>query len=355
MFAAVLGALRAWLGRARAPASRAARGPIGRAFDAGARPVRRPDAASRARAGSTARADAARLARLDPRRTSCHPRMVPDYGDPLFSAWRIARLAHQLVTDPRHLFDGNIFYPLPLTLTYSDCDVPAGTARRAVRPRRRRSAHRGERADDARVPAVRPGVLLRRLAPDRRSRRRRSSPGCSARGIRFTREHYSHLELQWVMFAPLAVVAGLADAGGPARRHRPALRRRGRRAVAGVDVSRRDADLVPRAVPRGDRAGLAGPPVTGQLVVACAAARGDRRCRRSPAWPPISEGRATSAANAAIQEVSRRQRHAGSDYGHAHIRLVSYQWQGGRGHGRTRAVPRHVDDRRWRPPAWFRR
>src|SRR6187455_591555 len=49
-----------------------------------------------------------------------HPRMVPDYGDPLFSAWRIARIAHQLVADPRHLFDGNIFHPLPLTLTLSD-------------------------------------------------------------------------------------------------------------------------------------------------------------------------------------------------------------------------------------------
>ena len=49
-----------------------------------------------------------------------HLRSVPDLGDPLFSAWRIARVVHQLVFDPRHLFDGNIFYPLPLTLTYSD-------------------------------------------------------------------------------------------------------------------------------------------------------------------------------------------------------------------------------------------
>jgi hypothetical protein len=38
-------------------------------------------------------------------------RQVPDPGDPVFSAWRIARLAHQLATDPRHLFDGNQFYP----------------------------------------------------------------------------------------------------------------------------------------------------------------------------------------------------------------------------------------------------
>src|SRR5436190_15641616 len=49
-----------------------------------------------------------------------HPRWVPDAGDPLFSAWRIARLAHQLAHEPRHPFDGNILYPLPYTLTLSD-------------------------------------------------------------------------------------------------------------------------------------------------------------------------------------------------------------------------------------------
>lgn len=45
---------------------------------------------------------------------------VPDRGDPLFSMWRMAWVRHQLATDPRHLFDANIFYPLPATLTYSD-------------------------------------------------------------------------------------------------------------------------------------------------------------------------------------------------------------------------------------------
>ena len=52
--------------------------------------------------------------------------MIPDPGDPLFSAWRIARLAHQLTTDPAHLFDGNIYHPLPLTLTYSDATLLQG-------------------------------------------------------------------------------------------------------------------------------------------------------------------------------------------------------------------------------------
>jgi hypothetical protein len=45
---------------------------------------------------------------------------VPDRGDPLFSMWRIAWVQHQLVADPRHLFDANIFYPLRATLTFSD-------------------------------------------------------------------------------------------------------------------------------------------------------------------------------------------------------------------------------------------
>lgn len=45
---------------------------------------------------------------------------VPDRGDPLFSIWRMAWVRHQIVTDPRHLFDANIFSPLTGTLTYSD-------------------------------------------------------------------------------------------------------------------------------------------------------------------------------------------------------------------------------------------
>ena len=45
---------------------------------------------------------------------------VPDRGDPLFSMWRIAWVAHQLPVDPRHLFDANIFHPAARTLAYSD-------------------------------------------------------------------------------------------------------------------------------------------------------------------------------------------------------------------------------------------
>jgi len=48
---------------------------------------------------------------------------VPDRGDPIFSMWRMAWVQHQLGHDPRHLFDANIFYPLPATLTYSDAMI----------------------------------------------------------------------------------------------------------------------------------------------------------------------------------------------------------------------------------------
>jgi hypothetical protein len=43
-----------------------------------------------------------------------------DYGDPLFSTWRLAWVAHQLRTDPLHLFDANIFFPETRTLAFSD-------------------------------------------------------------------------------------------------------------------------------------------------------------------------------------------------------------------------------------------
>jgi hypothetical protein len=45
---------------------------------------------------------------------------IGQHGDAFFSVWRLAWVAHQLTTDPLHLFDGNIFYPERRTLAYSD-------------------------------------------------------------------------------------------------------------------------------------------------------------------------------------------------------------------------------------------
>ena len=49
--------------------------------------------------------------------------MVPEPTDPLLNAWRIQWNIHALLAGPQglaNLFDTNIFYPFPLTLTYSE-------------------------------------------------------------------------------------------------------------------------------------------------------------------------------------------------------------------------------------------
>ena len=43
-----------------------------------------------------------------------------DIGDPLLNTWILAWDIHALITDPAHLFDANIFYPLKNTLAYSE-------------------------------------------------------------------------------------------------------------------------------------------------------------------------------------------------------------------------------------------
>lgn len=45
---------------------------------------------------------------------------LPDLGDPLDSAWRLAWPVHQLRTDPRHLLDANIFYPVRTTYLFDE-------------------------------------------------------------------------------------------------------------------------------------------------------------------------------------------------------------------------------------------
>ncbi len=51
---------------------------------------------------------------------------VSDLGDPLFSIWRLAWIAHQLPRDPLGVLDTNIFYPETLTATYSDPVIVPG-------------------------------------------------------------------------------------------------------------------------------------------------------------------------------------------------------------------------------------
>jgi hypothetical protein len=143
-----------------------------------------------------------------------HPRRVPDPGDPVFSAWRIAVLAHQLTHDPRHLFDANIFYPAPRTLTYSDATFLEGLAG---------APFIAAGADPLLVSNAL--FLLAfpicglsffyvswRLTSDLQAS---FVAGILGALYPFHTEHYSHLELQYLCFVPLAILALLRMAAAP--------------------------------------------------------------------------------------------------------------------------------------------
>ncbi len=130
---------------------------------------------------------------------------VPDLGDPLFSMWRLAWVAHQLPVDPRHLFDANIFHPATRTLAYSDAMLAPAAL--------------GAPALWAGVPlafvyttllllsyvsaGVSMFVLCRNLTGQ--------TGAALVAGLVFAFDpfrflHYSHLELQWTFAMPLALL-----------------------------------------------------------------------------------------------------------------------------------------------------
>lgn len=257
-----------------------------------------------------------------------HPRFVPDAGDPLFSAWRIARIAHQLAHDPRHLFDGNIFYPLPLTLTLSDATflqallgapfVLAGADPLIVANALTMIA----------FPACGLAFFVAgwRLTGDPYAG---LVAGLLGAWYPFHAEHYSHLELHWFMFAPLAIYTGMRMLADP----RPATGVRFGAVVAlqwlasmylGVMLV---SFLVPflaivalawRAGPSrktivaiGTATAVALPAFAGLAApfLMAKGIRGERQVQE------VFDGSATIA-----------------DYGHAHYRLHTYRWQGARGH-----------------------
>jgi hypothetical protein len=143
-----------------------------------------------------------------------HPRRVPDPGDPVFSAWRLAVLAHQLAHDPRHLFDANIFYPARGTLTYSDATFLEGLVGAPLIL---------ARADPLLVANVLFLIAFPlcglaffyvswRLTSDVRAS---FVAGILGALFPFHTEHYSHLELQYLCFVPLAILAMLRMLAAP--------------------------------------------------------------------------------------------------------------------------------------------
>src|SRR5262249_43383313 len=130
---------------------------------------------------------------------------VPDRGDPLFSIWRMAWVRHQLSTDPRHLFDANIFYPLRATLTYSDSMILPALA---TAPLSWLHVHPVVAYNIALLaPFVLSGlaayVLARTLGLE--------PLGAWIAAVAFTiapfrMNHFSHLELQMTMWMPIVLL-----------------------------------------------------------------------------------------------------------------------------------------------------
>ncbi len=128
---------------------------------------------------------------------------IPDNVDAYFSLWRLGWIAHQLPLDPRHLFDGNIFYPERLTLAYSDAILLEGIVG---------------------LPFIRAGVplvyvfntlvlgsfvacglamflLVRRLTG---AALPATLAGIVFAFVPYRYDHYYHLELLWAFWMPLA-------------------------------------------------------------------------------------------------------------------------------------------------------
>lgn len=257
-----------------------------------------------------------------------HPRYVPDPGDPVFSAWRIAALAHQLATDPRHVWNGNIFFPLPYTITYSDSlflqsliGAPfllAGVDPLTVVGVLMAIAY----------PARALGffVAARRLTGDPQAALVAAVAGAWAP---FYPDHYSQLELQWTMFVPLAVLGLMRLLAEP--RWRTGLFFGAVTALQCLACMYVAVMLITFLVPFGavlmlawrvrpTRALMAGAigaalilgPVAGGLSAAYLKSReahGDRSIRE------VSEGSAMP-----------------TEYGKAPYRLVNYRWQSRQGH-----------------------
>jgi hypothetical protein len=133
------------------------------------------------------------------------PHGVPDLGDPLFSIWRLAWVAHQFPADPLHLFDGNMFYPELRTLAYSDAMLATallaapflwlGCPQVVV--------YNAVLLLSFAASGVAMYALVRRLTGDRWAS---VVAGIAFGFYSFRFEHYSHLELQITFWMPLALL-----------------------------------------------------------------------------------------------------------------------------------------------------
>jgi hypothetical protein len=131
---------------------------------------------------------------------------VPDLGDPLFSMWRMGWVFHKLGGDPRPLFDANIFYPEPLTLTYSDSMLlPALTGAPLLAAGLHPVvAYNVLFLSGFVLSAITTYLLIARVTG---SARAAFIGGLMYGFYPYRFEHYSHLELQMTYWMPLGLLA----------------------------------------------------------------------------------------------------------------------------------------------------
>ena len=126
-----------------------------------------------------------------------------EHQDVYFNMWRFAWVAHALSTSPSHLLDGNIFYPEPGTLTFSDA-MPVEAAIAApllwahVRPV---LVHNVLLLAGIVLSAAGVFMLASRMTG---SQAAGITAGIVFAFVPYRFEHYMHMELQWTVWIPWA-------------------------------------------------------------------------------------------------------------------------------------------------------
>ena len=128
---------------------------------------------------------------------------VAQHSDSYFSMWRLGWVAHALRTDPRRVFDANIFYPEVRTLTYSDATLLEGTIAAPL-------LWAGVAPVLVYNILLLSGFAVSGLGMFVLARYLTGSFGAALVSATvfmlapFRLEHFMHLELQWAMWMPLA-------------------------------------------------------------------------------------------------------------------------------------------------------
>lgn len=137
---------------------------------------------------------------------AARPSLVSDLGDPLFSIWRLAWVAHQLPRDPLHLFDANIFHPERHTLAYSDAMLVEGVS---AAPLSWVGVHPVHVYTIVLLSAFAlSGVAMFWLVRALTGRRSAAMvAGVAFAFCPYRIDHYSHLELQVALWMPLGLLA----------------------------------------------------------------------------------------------------------------------------------------------------